>query len=232
MSVWVGYPNGLKPMLTEYNGKAVAGGTYPALIFKTFMDRALHYLDDQPEAFSSPQFPSIETRRVVFRDGIWQADNGACRNTVSLTFFSGEGPSRVADCRPNEVVVPNVLGLTLDDAITQLSLQPLKAQALYKPAAPGQPVGVVLGEIPTIGSHLTPLDTVRLAVAKPLHGVVPNVVGLATSVAQNRLAGLGLKPVVTGVLGAGGTSERVVSQKPSAGVAAAEGMQVTLVVAQ
>ncbi len=232
VSVWVGYPNGLRPMETEFNGRPVAGGTYPALIFKTFMEQALHYLNDQPESFPAPQLGSVETRRVVFRDGVWQDDNGLCKNTITLTFFSGEGPTRVADCRPNEVEVPNVIGLTLDDAITQLSLEPLKAQALYKPAAPGQPVGVVLAEIPAIGSHLSPFDTVRLAVAKPLHGVVPNVVGQPLSAALTRLSAHGLKPVVRGMLAAGGTAERVVSQRPAAGVAAGKDLQVTLVVAQ
>src|SRR3712207_8163797 len=42
VSVWVGYPNELRPMLTEYDGDPVAGGTYPALIWKTFMRSEEH----------------------------------------------------------------------------------------------------------------------------------------------------------------------------------------------
>jgi penicillin-binding protein 1A len=38
VAVWVGYPNKLVPMETEFNGEPVAGGTYPAGIFKTFME--------------------------------------------------------------------------------------------------------------------------------------------------------------------------------------------------
>src|SRR6476469_8442068 len=56
-AVWVGYPTRLKPMLTEFNGQAVAGGTYPALIWKSFMERALPYLHDRPESFPSVSFP-------------------------------------------------------------------------------------------------------------------------------------------------------------------------------
>jgi penicillin-binding protein 1A len=37
VAVWVGYPDKLVPMLTEYGGKPVAGGTYPALIWRAFM---------------------------------------------------------------------------------------------------------------------------------------------------------------------------------------------------
>ena len=41
VAVWVGYPNEFKSMETEYNGQPVAGGTYPAGIFQTFMGSAL-----------------------------------------------------------------------------------------------------------------------------------------------------------------------------------------------
>jgi penicillin-binding protein 1A len=37
VAVWVGYPNGLRPMRTEYRGQPVAGGTYPAQIWHDFM---------------------------------------------------------------------------------------------------------------------------------------------------------------------------------------------------
>ena len=37
VAVWVGYPNGLKSMRTEYRGQPVAGGTYPAQIWHDFM---------------------------------------------------------------------------------------------------------------------------------------------------------------------------------------------------
>ncbi|MDO9352833.1 MAG: transglycosylase domain-containing protein, partial [Solirubrobacteraceae bacterium] len=41
VAVWVGYADETKPMLTEYRGEAVAGGTYPAQIWHTFMLKAL-----------------------------------------------------------------------------------------------------------------------------------------------------------------------------------------------
>jgi len=64
-AVWVGYPTGLKPMLTEYNGDAVAGGTFPALIWKSFMERTLSYLHDPPTDFPSVSLPSSVPRTVV-----------------------------------------------------------------------------------------------------------------------------------------------------------------------
>ena len=41
VAVWVGYPNKLVPMLTEFHGHPVAGGTFPALIWKAFMQKAI-----------------------------------------------------------------------------------------------------------------------------------------------------------------------------------------------
>ena len=41
-AVWVGYPHKLIPMTTEFHGDPVAGGTFPAMIWKTFTEKALN----------------------------------------------------------------------------------------------------------------------------------------------------------------------------------------------
>jgi penicillin-binding protein 1A len=41
VAVWVGYPDKLVPMTTEFGGKPVFGGTYPALIWHDFMLAAM-----------------------------------------------------------------------------------------------------------------------------------------------------------------------------------------------
>jgi penicillin-binding protein 1A len=48
VAVWVGYPDKFKPMKTEFQGEPVAGGTYPAGIWKTFMQALLKF-DPLPE---------------------------------------------------------------------------------------------------------------------------------------------------------------------------------------
>jgi penicillin-binding protein 1A len=40
VAVWVGFPNSLVPMTTDFNGKPVLGGTFPALIWHDFMTAA------------------------------------------------------------------------------------------------------------------------------------------------------------------------------------------------
>jgi penicillin-binding protein 1A len=60
VAVWVGYPDEVKPMTPptfSFNGESVAGGTYPASIFSTFLNSALtiHPPDeDDEEGDTSP----------------------------------------------------------------------------------------------------------------------------------------------------------------------------------
>ena len=211
-------------MLDEYHGSPVAGGTYPALVFKTFMEKALPRLEAEPESFPSPSYPYASPRRIVFRDGRWRADNGYCRGTREIQYFYGRGTATTAKCKPNEVDV-RVVGLKYDAAVERLGLQPLNAKAVYKPAVPRQRVGYVLGQLPRIGARLSAYDTVTLVVAKPLHGVVPRVVGLRLADAQARLDRRKLRPIVRRQA-AKGRSGRVLSQQPLPGVAAAPRMPV------
>ena len=47
VAVWVGYPNAFKPMETEFAGQPVAGGTYPASIFRTFVGAVAEPEEDE-----------------------------------------------------------------------------------------------------------------------------------------------------------------------------------------
>ena len=176
-AVWVGYPNGYVPMLHEYHGKAVAGGTFPAEIWRKFTASALKLLDDQPQTFPAPPLLYQSPRRVVYRNGQIQLDNGYCRNTSEIVYFGRAGPARTANCKRNEVEVPRVVGMTLDEAKARLAQQPLTAAVVYKPAAPRQRVDIVINQFPSTGG-LSSWDKVTLVMAKPVHGVVPSVVGL------------------------------------------------------
>jgi penicillin-binding protein 1A len=239
-AVWVGYPNGLRPMLTEYHGRAVVGGTFPAQIWKTFMESALAELHAAPETFASPPYLSIVNRRVTYRDGRTELDNGLCRDTTLVVYFSGRGPATTANCKLHEVEVPNVVGWRLSAARVRLEAQPLTPQLVYKPATPGQRVDTVLRQFPRAGS-LSSFDKVTLVLAKPLHGVVPRMVGLSLPAARAKLARLKLLPAVrfSPVVRLGTTPKQapvkaghVVSQLPRPGVAAEPGMKVRLVVAR
>jgi penicillin-binding protein 1A len=224
-AVWVGYPNKLQPMLTEYHGDAVAGGTFPAEIWRVFTQLAL--AGTTPESFPGYSYEYASTRRVVWRDGRLQLDNGYCRETALVSYFAGRGPTHTANCKRNEVQIPRVIGMTLTRAKLRLAGQPLTPNIVYKPARPKQRIDLVLDQFPRKG-HASSYDTVTLVLAKPLHGVVPNVIGLSLRQARARLRARGL--VVDIERFADGRAGQVLAQVPGAGVAAAPRMKVRLVV--
>jgi penicillin-binding protein 1A len=227
VAVWVGYPRELRPMLTEYHGDPVAGGTYPAEIWGMFMESALDYLKDEPEPFPSASMPYGTPVSVVFRDGRIEVDNGECRTPRSVLFFSNEVPRKTAGCRPNEVEVPDLVGQPANEARARLAGQPLTPSIVYRPAEPGQRLGVVLKQIPRSG-RLSAYDKVVLVLPKPTHGVVPPLIGLPVSLAQHKLERRGLRFEIAET--SKGRPGRVVFQLPRAGVAAAPGMLIRIAV--
>jgi len=224
-AVWVGYPNTLRPMLTEYHGDAVAGGTFPAQIWKSFMERALPYLHDTPEDFPAISMPYATPRAVTFRNGRLELDNGNCRSTKEILYFQNDGPGRVANCKVNEVDVPRLVGDTIAEANSRLAAQPLRPLYVYQPAKPRQKLGVVVRQFPARGT-LSSYDKVTLVVPKALHGKVPKLVGLHLARAKARLERLHLKWQVRGSANPGA---KVIWQSPRWQVAAGPKLVITLV---
>jgi len=223
-AVWVGYPDRLRPMTSEFHGGPVAGGTFPALIWKAFMQQALKAIGADPETFTAPPFLSVETRHVTYRNGRIQLDNGLCKDTSYVVYFVGHAPAHTANCKRNEVEVPNVVGMRVGRARVRLTSQPLTPQLIYKPAAAGERIGVVLRQFPRAGT-LGSYGKVTLVLAKALHGVVPKIVGLDLQHARSKLRAQKLKVTVETAPGKAG---RVLAQTPSWGVAATPGMTVRI----
>jgi penicillin-binding protein 1A len=226
-AVWVGYPNTLRPMETEYGGEPVAGGTFPALIWKTFTQSALKARGDEPEYFESPPLLAGTSKRVIRRDGRLFLDNGLCRGAFSVVYFTGFGPKRTANCKPNEVEVPSVVGQRVDVARARLATQPLESEIAYQPAKPLQRVDRVMAQVPARG-RLSSYDTVTLIVPKAVHGVIPKLTGLTLREARAKLGKLKLSVDVAGFTD--GTPGRIVAQRPAAGLAARPKLTVSVVV--
>ena len=63
IAVWVGYPNEFRPMETEFAGEPVAGGTYPASIFRTFVEaiQRIYPPKEDEEDELAPTTPVVPT---------------------------------------------------------------------------------------------------------------------------------------------------------------------------
>ena len=225
VAVWVGYPNELRPMETEFNGEPVSGGTLPALIWKAFMTKAL--ADEPPRSFDpAPYLPSYGLR-VVFRDGQWRRDNGYCPSTRVISYFADSPPKSTATCYANEVSVPLLVGRSLESARVALESVPLTPDVIYVPAKPRTRPGEVLRQLPRGGGFLSANGTVRIFVSTAQDGLVPNLVGSSLPDAQDLSRRLRLKLRVRYGEGPSGT---VLRQSVEAGIAVRPGLPITLLV--
>ncbi len=224
VAVWVGYPDDLRPMLTEFGGRPVSGGTLPALLWKDFMTRALE--DVEPTEFEGEPYLPGEVRRVVRRGGGWKLDNGYCPGTVSIVYVAGRAPSETAECYANEVSVPVVVGSTLDAARSTLSSVPLGSDVILIPAKAGRRPGLVVKQEPR-GGFLSAGAPVQLYVTQARDGVVPNLVGSSAIDALAQLRALRVRPTIAYEPGPTGV---VLDQSVEPGVAAAPGLRLRLVV--
>jgi penicillin-binding protein 1A len=224
-AVWVGYPNELRPMTTEFRGEPVAGGTLPALIWKEFMSRVVAERGLKALSFPPAPYTGSVAMRVVRRNG-WKLDNGFCPNTRTVVYFAGRAPSESAACKPNEVTVPVVVGRSLESARVRLAEQRLNVSLVYDHPKQGVRPGFVQAQDPP-GGFLSAGDTVRLWVATA--DLVPNFVGSSFAAAMTQLRS---KKVNLRVETAKGRPGTVVKQWPRAGGAIEPGQTVLLVVGE
>ena len=112
--------------------------------------------------------------------------------------------------------MPKVVGAKLAEARDQLASTPLSPNVVYKPAAPGQPVGVVV-RTRSQGRRAGVRGRARQAGARRAeHGVIPKLVGLPVDSATEKLESLKLEPEVHG-------EGKIVAQRPKWGTALVPG---------
>ena len=83
VAVWVGYPNSGKPMLTDYNGEPVEGGSYPAVIWRDFVVGAIQIIDEEA---ANRRSKTTKTDTTLFTPTTYgTANTGTGASTTSHT---------------------------------------------------------------------------------------------------------------------------------------------------
>ena len=228
VAVWVGYPDRLQPMLTEFGGKPVAGGTLPAEIWKAFMAAAVKREKVEPAPFPATPYIPAQERRIVWRQGSYKLDNGLCPGTRVVAYFAGRGPMTrgpVLLQRGDRAARDRQDDGGRDRGARR---QPLGTDLIGVPATPAN--GPATSSSRSRGAATSrPTTRVRLYVTRPdpRYGLLPNLVGSSLATARSRLRSLRARTAITYEKGPAGS---VLEQKPEPGVAAGRGLKVTLIV--
>ncbi len=133
-----------------------------------------------------------------------------------------------------ERVVPNVLGMSLEDAEKVLKRSRLKLQILAEESNRDKPVGMVLVQNPQAGKTVKQSRKIRVIVSKGGENVeIPDLAGISLRQAELTLAGkkLGIGDI-NWALSDSLPENVVLSSIPSAGSIVPEGMSVNLLVSQ
>ena len=127
-----------------------------------------------------------------------------------------------------KVTVPNVVNLTLNDALVQLQGAGLTPQTTRQASAT-VPIDSVISSDPPGGSSVPKGSVIKLVISSgPAPAAVPNVVGQTPSAATATLEAAGFNVLVQNTASLDAQSGKVVSQSPGAGTPATAGSTVTI----
>jgi beta-lactam-binding protein with PASTA domain/predicted Ser/Thr protein kinase len=131
---------------------------------------------------------------------------------------------------PGTRLIPDVTGLTQDQATQQLQAMQLQVVATTVDDL-SQPVGSVSGTSPGPGTTVPTGSTVTLQVVSGFTSV-PNLVNQPLAAATRTLSGLGLNPQISSRTAAGRPPNLVLDQSPVAGARISRGGSVSIVVSR
>jgi penicillin-binding protein 1A len=223
-SVWVGYVDHAIPMLTQYNGEPVFGGTLPAIAWSKFEQTALA---GQPVlSFEHPSPPAAESVLIDTANGL--RANPSCPRARSEVIALDKVPSTWSTCSATIVTMPDLNGMYPKNARRLVDRSGLIPKLVSVPAKPGETPGHVVAQTPGAAEPAEVGKRVTIYWARKVqHVTVPKVLGKSEAQARSALCVAGLKPVVehSSVVGERGA---VILQTPPALVSAPRGSQVIL----
>jgi penicillin-binding protein 1A len=141
VAVWVGYPNKLIPMTTDFNGTPVLGGTFPALIWHDFMMSALGIEKERTEhsaakkhAGSGGSAAEAPSTTVSEAGGPASAPSAPSKTASPATQGAAKGGSTVPSAGAQEAEAPTPEHAAAPSATPPPASKP--APATPAPAAP------------------------------------------------------------------------------------------------
>ncbi|MCX8008018.1 MAG: PBP1A family penicillin-binding protein, partial [Coriobacteriia bacterium] len=158
-SVWVGYVDSQREMLSVH-GRKVTGGSFPAEIWAAFMKAAL--AESPKRDFERPA--GLKNASVCVESG--QLASEFCTPTATALFLADHLPKPCElHTAPTTITVPNLIGMAKEEALALLK----KLMLLFKVVErsdPQVPIGIVFDQSPKAGSVGTTQTVVTIVVSK------------------------------------------------------------------
>jgi penicillin-binding protein 1A len=171
-AVWVGFPQGQISMYGGFTRITVFGGTWPAQIWRLFMEKAAVDLPVR-------EFPTPDVNYVAVAVDVTQ--NPYClpnqytlpQNIQTLEFIAGTEPTQTCTepTSLQEIPVPSVVGLSQAAAMTILADAGFYVKVVL--AISTQPAGTVISQSPSAGVSAFQTSSVMITVSKDLSSPSP-----------------------------------------------------------
>ncbi len=234
-AIWVGYPEGRVPMRSVH-GITVFGGTFPAQIWRKFMEKALADVPASsfPEAEFAGRDDESEWVTVTICSESGMKATPYCPHTESRSYRRGEEPTDTCPIHSNQTQKVNVPGVTgMDEAnatsiIRRANLNPAVNYAYSSAAA----AGTVINQSPLAGTSVNVGSTVSITVSQGSapQSNVPNVVGMGETAAKETISAAGFTYKVVYSPSDDSQVGIVISQFPGGGASAGPGSQIIITV--
>ena len=225
-SVWNGFPTIRVPMVKQFHGTPVFGGTYPALLWRAFTEPAL--AGTKVHDWPAPAAVAGAEVRIDPATGDRAGPN--CPRARSVVMAFAKMPTRTSHCRGTVIPTPEVTSTSQHQAQLTLDRAGLLPDIVEAVPPAGEPAGKVFAQDPPPGEPIQLGGRVQVSIAKAVTWVtVPDLIGLNDVAARSALRVAGFK--VRETRGAyGKPAGRVYSQYPIPLKLAAKGALVTLIV--
>jgi beta-lactam-binding protein with PASTA domain len=177
-------------MRTEFQGKEVFGGTYPALIWQKYTEAALA---GQPALdWPSPVAPPSEYVLIDPATGL--RTTAGCPRAVSMVYAIALVPSRFSSCTGSVVTTPDLTGVTARRAQHLLLRAGLQPHIRLAVAPAGESSGTVFYQDPGPSQPAQIGRNVLVLVARRVVQVfVPDVLGHQQTAAVSALRSAGFR---------------------------------------
>jgi membrane peptidoglycan carboxypeptidase len=170
--VWVGFPQGQISMYGGFTRITVFGGTWPAQIWRLFMEKAA--IDLPVRVFPTPDVNYVAVAVDVTQNPYCLPNQYTLpQNIQTLEFIAGTEPTQTCTepTSLQEIPVPSVVGLSQAAAMTILADAGFYVKVIL--AISTQPAGTVISQSPSAGVSAFQTSSVMITVSKDVSSPSP-----------------------------------------------------------